>query len=823
MQFAKSKLTISLLTCLLFSGINAEEKLTLDWSVDYQSEFKGTTSHIASFITNDREQVTISETNQHYKSRNRELTIDIEWFDIDGNLTQRKTVDQLSGYKNFSELPISQNRSALSAVNSKDTVPVLVKFTDNYDVDKVTKFPNRKGLALSAVKEDTANGDLYLLWSSNSSQILEKITLSGDSWSYTPTNRVSSIALNSAGEVLLLSNRIDGTLISSDGKIEYNNSIINLTLLNSSGVEHWNREIDGSFSDIVYGAFAIQNSEWIVTGEADLQYEAKHSPISSLFINKIDVNGDVAWSKKYSNKYRSFGEELYVDRSNGEISIIGVTDYRNVPTRPGRVGKSWALKADINGDTTVTGVKESVFSKLKFENNGKISLRPKGSATTTVYDGNLEPIDTLAEASTKKFFGESNFINDGTLFAGKLFTVGQASSLGNGSKDILISISNTDGELLSQICYGDAGLQRGKAVVTSQNSLFVVGEWEEKLWLAQLNENGDRLWSRTYNDTVEVIGTAPANDGFVILCSSGSDETKERQLIRVDTHGEITWRNRVGSATGVTAYSVATYPGGYIVAQKDDYPVSEYSLRFVDESGAEVRKTLLQTITSKSMNTMNYRDGAVFLGGYGFVHKIDTVGNIEYERNVDTYVKYIYPLKSGEILFMGTRKSSGGPNQTYGSFGKLDRSGNVVGYLNTENSKKAVEIADGEYITVGDDSHITGWHYPPPGRPVALYSERYPITSKITIKEATSITKTALAGSVVVQRVVGQNLMVNLPVGINSGSVTLFSVSGRVVAKHNLNADKTQHIPMSHLSSGVYISKIKLDGSVQGSAIRFVL
>ena len=828
MKHTKTKLLAAIIASLLATSITAKEVINVDWFTSYQNEYKGVAKEHASFLIKGNEQIRVITTNQHYKSRDIPSTVECQHFDVNGLLKKSETIEELAEHRNYNTIELTNESVAITAISKRDSTPILVIFDKTYSVREVITYPNRRGYEIIFAKESRDAGSLFIVWSKSGENILEKISLSTGGWEYPISNSITGISLNPSGEVVLLSKVVIDTVTLTD--YEYINYDAEVQLLDKSGKEVWSYVIGGSNSEEALAVTTTKAGAVIVTGESHLFFNSHYSSISNLFIAKITPTGDLEWMKEYNNGSRNFGEKVQVDDS-GNIAIIGISNYRAVYHRPSNFN-SWVLLTDKEGDTTVTHTIMGRHNKVSFSNNKHFSVKFDSTDFYEIYDRTFTAIDTITIASLDEYYGKSNLISDGVLYQDRIISVGEALSFGGGKGDILISVTDLDGNLLVQKSYGDSGTQKATNVFKSGNTLTVVGKWNNNLWMATIDRNGDTLWSKTIKDTMTIVSSCATKDGIAVLGTTHEDDeylwndsTAKGHLILINNRGEVTSRYSLTAPTGVRALGFTPYYfgekeelAGYIIASEENYPAKEVTLTYLDASVNEVRKVAQ---THDDINTIAYKNGRVYLGGDNHIYSEDTLGGDQKSYYVTSIVRSIVPLDNGEVVFNGANGQQN-HNGNKRSFGKLSVEGVVNSYSYTSLAEKIVPLSNSEFYLVGDISHITGYTYPYPGKPQAHYSERYPAVAKLSFAQVTSVAKISLVASKATQKIVGENLIISLGKDDMAGELVIYSVAGRALIQAKLSAKSVNNISLQGLSAGLYISQIQLYGGRSIPPIKFI-
>ncbi len=167
--------------------------------------------------------------------------------------------------------------------------------------------------------------------------------------------------------------------------------------------------------------------------------------------------------------------------------------------------------------------------------------------------------------------------DDGYIIAGVIDP-----SIGMDS-DIYLLRLNSFGDTIWTQAHGDYGEDRGKSVIQTSDSCFIVSAYHwsggySDIRLLKLDTLGDTIWVKTYDwfSPFNAYSLETASDGGFLLFGSyyntitGSDDF---HLIRLNSDGDTVWTNCYGDSSSEDyCYSgVQTSDGGYIIGG-DSYP-----------------------------------------------------------------------------------------------------------------------------------------------------------------------------------------------------------------------------------------------------------
>jgi hypothetical protein len=279
-----------------------------------------------------------------------------------------------------------------------------------------------------------------------------------------------SLAMDSRGNIYIV-----GGVWASSGYDTY------LTKLNSLGMLDWRKQWEGSIFE--YG-------ESIVIDKNDNIYIAgRIKSLSSgynIFLNKIDIDGNIIWEKQWGTSKSDYLRKITVD-SNGNIFLLGDTSgvFENNINR----GDSDLFLLKVSSDSNLIWAKEwgsfdkEIGTSILLDSNDNIYITGKKESTSTVF---ITKFNTDGVESWSKQWVTSNIISKPLMI----------DSLNNPS---ILRYSNT--------------------------SLFVT----------KLDNNGTELENRelitemttiysTTIDTEKNLYTLGANDSFDIILTKYNDE-----------------------------------------------------------------------------------------------------------------------------------------------------------------------------------------------------------------------------------------------------------------------------------------------------------
>lgn len=282
----------------------------------------------------------------------------------------------------------------------------------------------------------------------------------------------------------------------------------------------------------------------------------------------------------------------------------------------------------------------------------------------------------FASAPFQHYFGGSKIESGIKILSTEngWIVIGNTSSYGNISNDVMIVRYDSTGQLLMQKVIGDSLDNTAADAVRNYNGdIFIVGNLGSDK-LMKVNSSGDVLWKKDFSTplTSNVNSVLLCDDGNLLLAGKNyvSATAYHIYLIKVDQNGDLIWTNNYPALYSTEANCLVNDgSGGYLAAGNIVLPDSSGYLIHVDSIGNLLGSNkydlgygnngmfsdIIRTMSGDYCLTGTSRNGNF---GERFIQKIDPAGNI--------------------IFYNGP---NGGPNPHY--------------------SNELVETPDSGFVTVG--------------------------------------------------------------------------------------------------------------------------
>jgi hypothetical protein len=354
---------------------------------------------------------------------------------------------------------------------------------------------------------------------------------------------------------------------------------MNLTIGDSGPQEEWNRTYGGNKWDECSAVEVTVDGGYIFAGTKNANgYDNQ----GDCWLVKTDSSGNMIWEKTYGGRGSDTGTDL-CKTSDGGYAITGFT-------RSFGAGGSdvFLIKTDDVGNEqwnkTFGGTQDDYG--LAIEHCGDEGFIIAGATQSFgAREAWLIKTDTTGSMQWEKRFCGNR--SPGGYFMTVLRTaeddyVAAGRNYLGDTSDIIVVKTNKDGTVLWEKLLGDphckdtvfgiAATSDGGYILTGQVQHL---ETEHDVLLMKINDNGDELWTRTFNETIFFdtgLSVKVTNDGgFLIAGEVGTNLNNpvlfNAILIKTDSTGMKEWSMIYGAAGSESFYeALQTQDEGYIAA-----------------------------------------------------------------------------------------------------------------------------------------------------------------------------------------------------------------------------------------------------------------
>lgn len=366
----------------------------------------------------------------------------------------------------------------------------------------------------------------------------------------------------------------------------------------------WIKNFGGSGEDTAQSIIATSDGGYAVfgyTNSVDGDVSDKTIPVVDYWLLKLDVEGNLQWSKTYGGSGEDKGQQV-IQTSDGGYALTG---YAQSADGDGSNNEgfhdNWILRLDEEGE--ILWEKSFGFSghdhsyDILQTDDGGLFFTGFLDITAAREDGYTEKGNLLTRHGVGEFWG-TKLDSNGTIewrsyFGGtnndRAYSVVRSDDGGfvmtgfsestdfdinnnQGSYDFWVVKIDDSGELLWERAYGGSGIDRSYSITkTNDGGYAITGQTlstdsdvgknngESDFWLIKLNDQGDLVWENSFGGSAfdfaeEIISLS--NGGFMIVGNSKSADGDANKnagendiwVIRVDANGQLEWQKSIGGS-----------------------------------------------------------------------------------------------------------------------------------------------------------------------------------------------------------------------------------------------------------------------------------
>jgi hypothetical protein len=331
------------------------------------------------------------------------------------------------------------------------------------------------------------------------------------------------------------------------------------------GEVEWIKYFGGSGDDVGQKIIPTNDGGYAILGYSnsiDGDLSGKQSKVNDYWLLKLDVDGNVQWSKTYGGSKDDRGQSL-VQTTEGGYAIVGyaMSDDGDGSNNEG-FHDNWVVRLDASGN-------------ILWEHSYGFAGHDHSYDVVETEDGGFFFAGFLDVTLSN---GEGNF--------------GLSPSLTrHGVGEFWGNKIDTNGNLEWRRYFGGTNNDRAHAVVQSNDGGFVLSGFSESndfdisntkgsydFWVVNIDASGNLLWEKSFGGTgIDVsydIVKTPDN-GYAILGHTFSDDLDVSQnkgssdiwLINIDDKGNLLWEKTFGGTEFDDAKGLEiTKDGGFVIA-----------------------------------------------------------------------------------------------------------------------------------------------------------------------------------------------------------------------------------------------------------------
>lgn len=289
---------------------------------------------------------------------------------------------------------------------------------------------------------------------------------------------------------------------------------------------------------------------------------------------------------------------------------------------------------------------------------------------------------------------------------GGYFLAGTTESYGAGGIDVWIIKLDSEGELLWQKAYGQAGDQELEAMAATSDGgaviaadVYLPGQRED-FWVFKVDGSGNVVWSKTIGgtdtDSPRGIFALPGTGGYAVTGSTYTyGKGYQGWIVTFLETGEVSYQNTIESAGGpVLGKDLAQASDGNFLFLGSAYEPAGTGnqvmvAKLTPEGTFLWQESIGGTATDEGYRIIPTQDGGCFVAGRtasfpggvnttdAWAARLDSSGAVLWERRFgELYYDHFedaLPTSDGGLMLAGT-KASDGPDQGQGWLVKVDAS-----------------------------------------------------------------------------------------------------------------------------------------------------
>jgi len=376
------------------------------------------------------------------------------------------------------------------------------------------------------------------------------------------------------------SNRVDTTFsqtIISDARF-YQVQVMNLdeekslsNVVNKSLM--FSKVLDGSESDIGHSVQQTEDGGYIIIGRT----RSFGNDDDDVWLIKTDSNGDEEWDKTFGGSEHSRGSDGKITNDGGYIITGTVSD---------SIGNDVMLiKTDSQGNEewnqTFGGSESDYGHSVQQTTDGGYIITGQtnsfGNGSTDVW---LIKTDSEGNEEWNQTFGGSSadwgLSVQQTTDGGYIIT-GNTESFGNGDRDVWLIKTNSQGDEEWNQTFGGSSPDYGYSVIQTDDGGYIItgntesfGNGGSDVWLIKTDSNGNEEWNQTFGGSSYDEGdfVIQTTDGGYCIVGGISDVSNSYDvwLIKTDANGVNVWDRTYGGSDLEIALCVQqTTDDGYII------------------------------------------------------------------------------------------------------------------------------------------------------------------------------------------------------------------------------------------------------------------
>jgi len=326
--------------------------------------------------------------------------------------------------------------------------------------------------------------------------------------------------------------------------------------------------------------------------------------LSSVAIAQPDTLWSLAWGDRYDDSFTSV-----IELNNGEFVVFG-GDYIGDRQRTNFLVMNLNANGTQNWSTTFGGDRWDLANEIVSAHNSDLLV----VGITDSYgqgreNGYAAKLNSQGEVQWFNWYGgESvdNFRSVRNLGDGNFAICGSTYSFGENSSDMWLVKIDDAGEVLWQRTYDNRSSEGAETIVHCDDGGFLLAGytffdgWSGRdFYVVRTDSVGNELWNASFGDSLSDIchdALQTADGGFLLAgykdMRPGMGANADFWLVKIDSVGELRWSREYGGDSVDKGYTISkTSDGGFIIGGEtfsDGNGISNFYAVRVDSLGEEL-------------------------------------------------------------------------------------------------------------------------------------------------------------------------------------------------------------------------------------------
>jgi len=345
---------------------------------------------------------------------------------------------------------------------------------------------------------------------------------------------------------------------------------------------HFCKAIGGEKLDVGVSLIQTSDSGYAISGST---YSFGAGQLD-VYVIKLDSNGNLQWTKTIGGKNED-GSSSIIQTSDGGYAIAGFTTSFSEVDVFKREVDVYVVKLDVNGNLqwtkTIGGKKEEEGVSLIQTSDGGYAIAGStysfGAGQLDVYvvkldaNGNLQWTKTIGGPASEAGSSLIQTSDGGYAIAGS------TKSFGAGEKDVYVVKLDANGNLQWTKTIGGGDRDEGHSLIQTSDGGYAIagytysfGAGFSDVYVVKLDASGNLQWTKTIGgksweagrSLIQTSDGGYAIAGFTKSFGAGREDV---YVVKLDANGNLQWTRTIGGENEDLGNSlIQTSDGGYVIA-----------------------------------------------------------------------------------------------------------------------------------------------------------------------------------------------------------------------------------------------------------------